>query len=838
MEHKKKSRIIAQIIADFITQSVIDNKAFLAEKALQKIINNNIDIEYAYIVGINNKIFAHAFKDNIPEDFKNMIYEKDHTNGSYLSNSAILKQPVFDISYPLANGIPGYIHIGVNKIQSYSQVVKLGYRILITTFFVVFIGVLVGSFFTRHIIKPITQLSKVMYSFGNGKKEEDITSIGGCREVVDLTAAFNHMISKQTKTMESLQKSEGKYRVLVENQTDMIVKLDINMRILFVSPSFCKTFGKTHDELVGENFMFPIHHEDLKIAKKAMNDVLKPPYFVKVEERIMTKDGWCWQEWHKTGLLDKNGKVMMIMSVGRNINKRKQAELELIKSENRYQYLFDSMSDLFYTKDMEGRFLSVNPALEKLFGYKKKELIGHKSTEFLIPELVSDFEAEYIKQLKATRYHEGIATYFAKNGDTITIEHHSSVVNPDNSEPFITGMGRDITEKVLWEKKVNKLQKQLTQAQKMESIGTLAGGIAHDFNNILSPIFGYLEIMLCDIHRDNPLHDYLTEVFNGATRAKDLVKQILTFSRQNEQELKPLKIQFAVKEALKLIKSSLPSTINVTQHIKKDYGLVLANSTQIHQIIMNLCTNAYYAMGEKEGTLTVSLEELKLSDSDLKSQVMVAGNYICLKVTDTGIGIKKSIIDRIFDPYFTTKEKDRGTGLGLAVIHGIVKTHGGYIKVYSEHGKGAEFQVFLPVIKKQIDKIKNEAYLPVQKGDERILLIDDQKIVVDIEKEMLERLGYHVTALTVSADALNIFRDNPYDFDLVITDMTMPDMTGDKLSKELIKIRPDIPVIICTGFSEIISEEKAELIGTKGFLMKPVTMKDLSNTICKVLNKN
>ena len=381
-----------------------------------------------------------------------------------------------------------------------------------------------------------------------------------------------------------------------------------------------------------------------------------------------------------------------------------------------------------------------------------------------------------------------------------------------------------------------KMETQLQQAQKMEAIGTLAGGIAHDFNNILFPISGYTEMLLLDIHDDSPFHHSLSEILAGVKRARDLVTQILTFSRQREHELKPLKVEVVVKEALKLIRSSLPTTIEIRQNVNKDCGLVMADHTQIHQIVMNLCTNAYHAMEETGGKLTITLKEVELATEDLKDPSMISGKYVCLTVADTGPGMEQSIIDRIFDPYFTTKENGKGTGLGLAVVHGIVKSHGGHISVYSEPGKGTEFKVHLPVIKKQEETAKVETDAPIQKGDERILLVDDQDMIVHMEKQMFERLGYHVTTRISSIDALEAFRANPNKFDLVITDMTMPNMTGDKLSAEIMKIRSDIPVILCTGFSEMMSKEKAATLGIKGFLMKPIVIKDLSQIIRDVLD--
>jgi len=369
----------------------------------------------------------------------------------------------------------------------------------------------------------------------------------------------------------------------------------------------------------------------------------------------------------------------------------------------------------------------------------------------------------------------------------------------------------------------------------MESIGTLAGGIAHDFNNILYSIIGYTELALDDTEKETQLHDNLQELLVAAHRARDLVKQILTFSRQADRKLKPLKIQLVVREALKLIRSSLPSTIEIHQKISNTCGLVMADATQIHQVAMNLLTNAYHAMEHEGGKLGVTLKEVDLDVDDLKDPGMLAGSYVCLTVEDTGAGIDEYVIDRIFEPYFSTKEKDKGTGLGLAMVHGIVKSYGGNIRVYSEPGKGTAFHVYLPVIQTQAETKETRIISPVEGGKERILIVDDEEQIVRMTQQMLKRLGYHVTARTSSIEALEAFRATPDKFDLVITDMTMPNMTGVHLTQKLIEIKSGIPVIICTGFSEKISEHKASIMGIRGYVMKPVVRSELAKKIREVL---
>jgi CheY-like chemotaxis protein len=372
----------------------------------------------------------------------------------------------------------------------------------------------------------------------------------------------------------------------------------------------------------------------------------------------------------------------------------------------------------------------------------------------------------------------------------------------------------------------------------MEAIGTLAGGIAHDLNNILYPIIGYTEMTMDDVPEDSVPRSNLEEVLKAANRAKGLVQQILAFSRQIEQERKPLKIQPIIKEALKLLRASLPSTIKITQNIDEDCASTLADTIQIHQVMMNLCTNAYQAMHDKGGVLEVALTEVDIGSGNLDPDLVLnPGQYLRLTVSDTGHGMEHAVMERVFHPYFTTKGPGGGTGMGLAVVHGIVKGYGGDITVYSEREKGTTFHVYLPRIDTGTLEPKTIFKDLVQKGNERILFVDDEAQIVRMVQQMLERLGYHVTARTSSVEALEAFRAQPDKFDLVITDLTMPNMTGTELTPKLVEIRPDIPIILCTGFSEVIAEEKAKAIGIREYLMKPVVQSEIAKSIRRVLDQ-
>ena len=370
----------------------------------------------------------------------------------------------------------------------------------------------------------------------------------------------------------------------------------------------------------------------------------------------------------------------------------------------------------------------------------------------------------------------------------------------------------------------------------MEAIGSLAGGIAHDFNNILGAIIGYTELAKMDKVDNEKKGKHLNKVLTAADRAKELVHQILTFSRQTEQEIRPLKLKLIIKEVLQLLRASLPSTIDIKSDINNE-SLIMGDWTQIHQVVLNLCTNAGHAMQENGGTLYVGLTNERLGPNFTSNDPDLSINdYVKIIVKDTGHGIPPELIERLFEPFFTTKGPGEGTGMGLAVVHGIVKSMKGEIVVESFLGKGSSFSVYLPIIQDmaETDVPKEDNFA---KGCGHILFVDDEPAIVDIGKLMLTKLGYHVTTRTSAIEALEAFKSNPDKFDLVLTDMTMPQMTGEKLAREIISIRKEMPIIISTGFSSVMTEEKALKLGVKGLLMKPFVLSELAGVIHNVLDK-
>lgn len=514
-----------------------------------------------------------------------------------------------------------------------------------------------------------------------------------------------------------------------------------------------------------------------------------------------------------------------------DVTERKRAEEALRESEEKYRLLFELESDvILLMRKSDGQILEVNKAGPRIYGYSYNEFLKMKNID-LSNEPEKTRQAVQINQTKVPlRYHR------KKNGTVFPVEINGSLLKWKGEEARIATI-RDITERVEAEKEKDRLEIKLLQAQKMEAIGTLAGGIAHDFNNILAPILGHTEMVMMDLSADSQLQFHLNEIHKATERARNLVKQILTFSRQKEQERIPLRVNLVLKEALELLRSSIPTTIEIKQNIKTESDTVFADPTQVHQIVVNLCTNAAHAMREKGGVLEVNLtSEILDSEAVATFQNLVPGAYVKLEVRDTGHGIKPENIERIFEPYFTTKGLEQGTGLGLAVIHGIIKSYDGEIMVESELEKGTTFKVWLPAVEVGVAPVA-ERQDAIPGGTETILFVDDEEIMIGVIPLMLEKLGYKVIALADSIEALEFFRNKPDACDLVITDMTMPNMTGEELAREIMKIEPFVPIMLCTGFSDQIDERKAKEMGIRAFVMKPVDMTVMANVIRSVLDE-
>ena len=645
-------------------------------------------------------------------------------------------------------------------------------------------------------------------------------------------------ITERKKVEEALRESEERYRLLADNVTDVIWIRDMNLRLTYVSPSITNQTGFTVEETVArtlEEALTPdsfklaveVFAEELEIENLKQKDLFRSRM---IELEIKCKDGsTIWAELKMSFLRDQLGNPTGIIGVTRDIAERKQTEEALRESESKFRNLFDlSPQAIALTGVKSGRLIDINNKFCELTKYSKEEILGLTTTELGFYHEAD--RSKLLKELQTLGEVNGLEMDFMAKDNSILHTLMFARIIRTTGEPFILTIFHNVTEEKL-------LQSQLQQAHKMEAIGTLAGGIAHDFNNILSSVIGYTELALEDTKRETLQHENLREVLKAGSRAKDLVKQILTFSRQAEQEQKPIQVKPIVKEALKLLRASIPNTIDIKDNVQSN-SLVIGDSTQIHQILMNLCTNAAHAMeDDEEGLLTVSLSDVKLDPGFISNHPdLKPGPHINLTVTDTGHGISSNVMEKIFDPFFTTKEKGKGTGMGLSVVHGIVRSHGGDIYIYSEPGIGSTFKIYLPAIERGLER-EDRIEKPIPFGTERILFIDDEPAIVNIGKQILESLGYNVSVRTSSIEALELFKEKKDRFDLVITDMTMPHMTGEKLVEELMRIRLNIPVILCTGFSSRIDGQKALGMGIRAFISKPFLKREIAEAVRKVLDE-
>ncbi|MBF0398580.1 MAG: response regulator [Desulfobacterales bacterium] len=521
-----------------------------------------------------------------------------------------------------------------------------------------------------------------------------------------------------------------------------------------------------------------------------------------------------------------------------SILEEKQKELEL--SEQKYRRLVEVLHEnyFFYAYDSNGTLTYISPSFTNVLGYTKEDgmlgIMKYLTDNPINKEALKKFELN----LRGVRQSQYEVEMYHKNGSVRFLEltEHPVISNKSLKVEQIEGIAHDITERKLIESEKAKLQESLRRIEKNQALGTLASGISHDFNNILMCIIGYTEMLQLNLPKNLKWHSYIEQILSASKRASDLLKQILSFSRRTEQEKRPLKLQPIINEALELLRGSMPRTIEIQNYIDKHSPPVMADPTQIYEILINLCTNAYHAMREKGGILKVILSTKKIEPNqdyyDIKP-----GSYVCIEVIDNGCGIEKNIQDRIFEPYFTTKPKGEGTGIGLAVVNGIVQNHNGYIKFYSEPQKGTKFYIYFPIAELDCKEEKsNSEDLHLKKGKgEHILVIDDDVNTVRILKDMIVQLNYRVTCKTNSLEALSIFKSESSKFDLVMTDFSMPNIDGITLSKELLKVRSNIPIILCTSFNEIINEENTKEIGIYKYLMKPVTLRTLSHELSLIL---
>lgn len=642
-------------------------------------------------------------------------------------------------------------------------------------------------------------------------------------------------ITERRDEKERLRESEARLRAITDSARDAILMMDQDGILSFWNPAATQIFGYQAAEALGQH----LH----RLLAPSRYHAVHAAAFARFQQ---TGEGAAIDKTIELQALHRDGHEMAIelslsrllvkgawhtIGIVRNITDRKKAEAALRESEERFRVLHDASFGGISIHD-DGIILDCNQGLVNITGYDSNELIGMDGL-LLIAVPWRQTVREHIRTGFEKPYDvEGLR----KNGTVYPLSLRGSNIPYKGRVVRVTEF-RDITQRKQAEDERKHLQAQLIQAQKMEAIGTLAGGIAHDFNNILGAILGYVELSRNVTPAHSPAARFLDKALDGINRATMLVRQILAFSRHAESERVSLQVTPIIKEAIKLLRPLLPTTIAIVPQLEPETGAIFADPTQIHQILMNICTNAFHAMEDTGGTLTIGLNNIQLAARDLEQHPEVQpGNFLRLSVSDTGMGIVPEIRERIFDPYFTTKSVGKGSGMGLAIVHGIVKNCGGFVTVASEPGAGTMFCVHLPSVRQEVQTETIEA-TPVAGGTERILLVDDEHILAEMSRTMLEYLGYQVTALSDSLEALALFRGDPGRFDLVMTDQTMPALTGIDLAQRLLAIRPDLPIILCTGYSSIVSEEKAKALGIKGFVMKPLAIKEISALIRSVLDQ-
>ena len=668
--------------------------------------------------------------------------------------------------------------------------------------------------------------------------------------IIGVVLAFRD-VTKQRQSehrlLEKLRESEKRYRDLFENSIDIQFIFDREGNYMEVNNEFVRESGYEREKIIGTHFGVLPHPDEMALVLDAYEKALTGETS-NFEMRSKNRDGkFVWYSFVNRPIFNDKGEVVAIHGIARNIDEKKRAERalreseeKLRRSEKRYRDLFDSVSDLIYTQDLEGRFMNGNRAMTSIFGYELEEFIGRKAADFMKPELGELFYTEYLEGIKKKGYYEGISSYFTKDGRKIYLEFRSNLIRPAEGEPFISGIARDVTDRVLAQREIEKLNKQMLQAQKMEAVGTLAGGIAHDFNNLLQGILGYTQILAMEKDKGDPDIARLQQIEKAAHRASELTQQLLTFSRKVESRKRPVDLNHEVEQVEKILKRTIPKMIDIELNLEKNLEAISADPSQLEQIIMNLGVNARDAMPEG-GKLLLETENVILDEEFCKDHLGARpGKYALLRISDTGIGMDRKTLEHIFDPFFTTKEVGKGTGLGLAMVYGIVKSHEGYIMCASEPGDGTTFKIYFPVMEGIPARFETEAKnneATSERGSETILLVDDEEILRDIGRDILETFGYTVLLAPDGESALELYKERRKHISLVILDLIMPGMGGKQCLEKLLKINPDTKVVIASGYSIDGHAKDALKAGAKAFVSKPYELNKMLQAVRSVLDE-
>lgn len=730
-----------------------------------------------------------------------------------------------------------------DELQTYNTRLKEGRRTMVDIMgtagiIITLIVVLTFIFTTFKKTRPVKDMTKVAQKIMKGDLDQFI-DVKSRDEIGILAETFNLMTGKLKESIDNLSRSEEKYRGIFQNAVEGLFQKRLDGSILSANPAMARLLGYDSPEDLIQSvtdvkkqlYVDPEDRDRLVDILKKTDEVsdFELQFYKKNREKIWVSISARLR--HLT-----QGAPPLIEGFIINISDRKQAEEALAASINYLDEILNAVADPVFVKDDECKLVLVNNAMCDFIGRPRNAILGKTDFDFFIDEEAGSFQDSDKKVLETGEESINEETFTDSDNNIRIVISKKTLYIDKNGKKFIVGIIRDVTEQKAAEEEKFRLEARLTQSQKMEAIGTLAGGIAHDFNNILSAIIGYTELAMHEINDEDRAKESLTEVLRAGERARELIKQILTFSRMDESEHHPVMLDRVMKDSLKMLRAVIPSNIIIKQDINVS-GYILSNSTQINQIMLKLCSNAFQSMSSAGGTLEVGLGRVRVEGPDNPYGTDVEkGSYLRITISDTGKDITPEMRERIFEPYFSTKENGAVTGPGLSVIHGIVKSHNGDIICKGNVSGGTTFEIYLPE-QREMSKIEELPEAELEKGAGRILVIDDDPILVKLLVEMLGIMGYEAESSTNSKKGLKIFKDAPKDFDLVITDMTMPELNGDALAREILSVRNNMPIVLCTGYNEHISEAQAKEIGITEFLMKPVNMKMLSSVLHNVLGR-
>ena len=627
-------------------------------------------------------------------------------------------------------------------------------------------------------------------------------------------------------------------QMLLASEHLSVVLVDPAGRYLDISRAAARRLGGEPADIIGRT-LYDTFGSEADRHLERFRQIVATRRGQSVEDRFEMPDGPRWFSSRLEPVIDEHGEVAAIQIVSFDMTELQRARDEVAAGEQRYRQLVENMEELVYRYDLHPvrRFAYVSPAAERLTGYTAEE---HYADPDLGMKLVHPDDRQRLQDLvevETTPAAPVVIRWRRRDGSVIWTEQRTRMIrDAEGRVVAIEGVVLDVTERALAEQERERLEAQLRRAQKLETIGTLAGGIAHDFNNILAPIVGYTDMVMAELGPGHPLHRDLQHVLRGAERARDLVEQILLFSRQAEKERQPLVMSLLVREALKLLRPSIPATVDIVTHFDPGCGRVWADATQMHQVVVNLCTNAWQAMAGRGGTLTISLAPDHVdADRARRLAPLAEGDYVLLTVSDDGDGMDADTAEHVFEPFYTTRAAEGGTGLGLSVVHGIVQGHGGGIELDTAPGAGATFGVRLPVVRSDLVAAAAE---PEGSGEgaETLLVADDEEAVLDMVRRMLAGAGYRVDAFSDPRQALAACERDPDRYDLLLTDLTMPGLTGLELADAVRRRRADLPVVLITGFAGAVTAEQARERGVARILAKPLTARQLSSAVREVLD--